>query len=93
MATFKNKKICTSGPIFDFCSNTRHNIGSRTLVSHVSSYPLNILDEINEIFIVSGKYVDNTEPIPTNTNTIMICGVAVFWKKELSSFSQQLGNC
>ena len=45
-------------PIFEFCSKTRHNIGSRTLASHVSSYQLNILDEINENFIVSGKYDD-----------------------------------
>ena len=64
VVTFNHKHISNSGPIFEFCSKTRHNIDPRTLASHVSSYQLNLLDEINKNFIVSGKYVDYTEPIP-----------------------------
>ena len=44
------KTLVIADLYFESRSKTRHNIGSRTLTSHVSSYQLNILDEINENF-------------------------------------------
>ena len=81
LTTFNCKNIKTSGLLFEKFMKTEDII---LIQEHwLFSCQMQLLDEINEQYNVSGKSVDHFNPITPVQIPRGYGGVAIFWKKEI----------
>ena len=90
VTTFNCKNIRTCGPIFEKFAKTEDIV---LIQEHwLFKCQLNLLDEINDNFVASGKSVDYTDPIPPVQIPRGYGGVAIFWKKDIDHIVNSIEN-
>ncbi|MCG8048994.1 MAG: hypothetical protein N0E48_25895, partial [Candidatus Thiodiazotropha endolucinida] len=90
LTTFNCKNIRTCGPVIDKFAKTEDII---LIQEHwLFKCQLDLLDEIDENYSVSGKAVDQYDPIPPVQIPRGFGGVAIFWKKDLDHLVNDLDH-
>ena len=90
VTTFNCKNIRTCGPIFEKLTKPEDII---LVQEHwLFKCQLNLLEEINENVLVSGRSVDYHDPISPGQIPRGYGGVAIFWKKNIDHLVNSLEN-